>query len=137
MIFEQTEIGTIKLKNRIIRSATHEGLADENGYPTEKLIKKYVTLAKNEVGCIITGFAGIMKNGKTNNYNMLMIDNDSFIDSYSKITNEIHKYDTPIILQIAHCGRQTRSKTTGFPIVAPSPVKDKTYREEIAKELTE
>ena len=137
MIFEQTEIGTIKLKNRIIRSATHEGLADENGYPTEKLIKKYVTLAKNEVGCIITGFAGIMKNGKTNNYNMLMIDNDSFINSYSKLTNEIHKYDTPIILQIAHCGRQTRSKTTGFPIVAPSPVKDKTYREEIAKELTD
>jgi 2,4-dienoyl-CoA reductase-like NADH-dependent reductase (Old Yellow Enzyme family) len=137
MIFEQSYLGTIKLQNRIFRSATHEGLADENGYPTEKLITKYETLAKNEVGCIITGFAGIMQNGKTNNHNMLMIDNDSFIDSYSKLTKKVHKYNTPIILQIAHCGRQTRSKRTGFPIVAPSPVKDKTYKEETAKELTE
>ena len=29
MIFEQSDIGTIKLQNRIFRSATHEGLADE------------------------------------------------------------------------------------------------------------
>jgi 2,4-dienoyl-CoA reductase-like NADH-dependent reductase (Old Yellow Enzyme family) len=137
MIFEKTEIGTIKLKNRIFRSATHEGLADEKGYPTDKLIKRYEILAKNDVGCIITGFAGIMQNGKTNNHNMLMINNDSFIDSYAKLTSKIHEYDVPIILQIAHCGRQTRSKTTGLPIVAPSPVKDKTYKEETAKELTE
>jgi 2,4-dienoyl-CoA reductase-like NADH-dependent reductase (Old Yellow Enzyme family) len=112
-------------------------LADAKGYPTDKLIKRYEILAKNDVGCIITGFAGIMQNGKTNNHNMLMINNDSFIDSYAKLTCKIHEYGVPIILQIAHCGRQTRSKTTGLPIVAPSPVKDKTYKEETAKELTE
>lgn len=137
MIFEQSAIGKIKLRNRIIRSSTHEGLADEKGYPTEKLIKRYENLAKNEVGCIITGFAGIMQDGKTNNHNMLMIDNDSFIKPFADLTEKIHKYNTPIILQIAHCGKQTRSKTTGLPVVAPSPVKDKMYKEEIAKELSE
>ena len=40
-IFEPSEIDSIKLKNRIIRSATHEGLADEEGYPTDLLLRKY------------------------------------------------------------------------------------------------
>lgn len=54
-IFEKYNLNGIEINNRIIRSATHDGLADENGAPTEKLIKKYETLAKNNVGCIITG----------------------------------------------------------------------------------
>ncbi len=137
MIFEKTELGTIKLNNRVFRSATHEGLADNNGYPTEKLIKRYETLAKNEIGCIITGFAGIMLNGKSAYHNMLMINDDSFIESYKKLTNRIHNYDTSIILQIAHCGRQTRSCVTGFQTVAPSAIKDKSFREDRPKELSE
>ncbi len=131
MIFEQSSIRTITLKNKIIRSA------DESGYPTDKLLMKYEVLAKNEVGCIITGYAGIMQNGKTNYNNMLMIHDDSFIDSYKRITQKIHEYQTPIIIQIAHCGRQTRSKTTGFPTVAPSAIKDKFFNEQTPKELSE
>jgi 2,4-dienoyl-CoA reductase-like NADH-dependent reductase (Old Yellow Enzyme family) len=137
MVFEQAEIGTIKLKNRIIRSATHEGLADGQGYPTDSLLKKYEVLAKNDVGCIITGYAGIMQNGKTNQHNMLMINDDSFVDSYKIITQKIHEFQTSIILQIAHCGRQTRSKITGLPTVAPSAIKDKSFNEETPKELSE
>jgi len=136
-VFETAEIGTIKLRNRIIRSATHEGLADEQGYPTDNLLKKYETLAKNEVACIITGLAGVMRNGKSSSYNMLMIDNDSFIDSYKLITQKIHENEASIILQIAHCGGQTRSKITGLPTVAPSAIKSKSFAETRPKELSE
>ena len=87
-----SKIDSIQLRNRIIHSATHEGLADERGYPTDLLLKKYEMLAKNDVGCIITGFAGVMQNGKSNTHNMLMIDNDPFIDSYKQVTQRIHKY---------------------------------------------
>jgi 2,4-dienoyl-CoA reductase-like NADH-dependent reductase (Old Yellow Enzyme family) len=44
-VFEEARIAGIELKNRIIRSATHEGMSDENGRPTEELIKKYEQLA--------------------------------------------------------------------------------------------
>lgn len=136
-VFEGANISTIKLRNRILRSATHEGLADEFGNPTEKLIKKYIELAKNNVGAIITGYAGIQQNGKSPLYNMLMIDNDEKIDLYKKLVNAVHEYNTPIILQIAHCGRQTSSESTGVYKVAPSAIKDKVYDEETPKELTE
>ena len=39
------KLGGITFSNRIIRSATFEGMSDENGKPTEQLIKKYEALA--------------------------------------------------------------------------------------------
>ncbi len=136
-IFEHTSLAGIKLKNRIIRSATHEGMADEKGFPTEKLKKLYIRLAKGGVGAIITGYAAIQADGKSSAFAMTMIDNDDSIPAYREITNAVHEYDTPIIMQIAHCGRQTRSKSTGLRTVAPSAIRDAFYNEDMPKELSE
>ena len=136
-VFGDAEIAGVKIKNRIIRSATHEGMADKNGSPTEMLMKKYELLARGEVGAIITGYAGVQQDGKCSLYNSLMIDNDSYIKSFQEMTRRVHEHDTAIFLQIAHCGRQTRSKKTGFPTVAPSPIRDKMYSEEIPHALSE
>ncbi|MBN1365407.1 MAG: NADH:flavin oxidoreductase [Syntrophaceae bacterium] len=136
-VFEPASLAGIKLKNRIIRSATHEGMADEKGFPTEKLKKLYVNLAKGETGAIITGYAGIQPDGKTCLFNMIMIDSDDKIPAYKEITDAVHEYGTPIVMQIAHCGRQTRSKITGLPTVAPSAMRHKFYSEDKPKELSE
>ncbi|MBU0995793.1 MAG: NADH:flavin oxidoreductase [Proteobacteria bacterium] len=136
-VFERVSLAGIHLKNRIIRSATHEGMADDNGFPTEKLKKLYIRLAKGGVGAIITGYAGVQADGKTCFVNMTMIDRDDKIPAYLEITDAVHEYETPIIMQIAHCGRQTRSKTTGFPTVAPSAIRDMFYNEDMPKALSE
>lgn len=135
MIFDNVDFGNIKLKNRIVRSATHDGLADSNGAPTEKLIRKYEYLAKNEVGCIITGYAGVSENGMSPYPAMLKIHNDQNLDEYKKLVFAVHKYNTPIILQIAHCGRQTSSKVIGCQKVAPTAKRHLFYPDK-AKELT-
>lgn len=122
MLFEQTHISGISVKNRIIRSATHDGLADENGAPSDKLISKYEHLARNEIGCIITGYAAVSKNGVSPYPGMLRIYDDSVIEKYKELTSAVHKHNTPIVLQIAHCGRQTSSKAIGCQKVAPSDV---------------
>lgn len=136
MIFDSTIISNIKVDNRIFRSATHDGLALENGAPSERLIKRYENMAKNEVGCIITGYAGVSKNGVSPYPAMLKIYDDSVIDEYKKLTDAVHKHNTPIVLQIAHCGRQTSSKAIGVQKVAPSNVLHPFYPDS-AKELTE
>lgn len=136
MIFEKTNIGKIEIKNRIIRSATHDGLADENGAPTQRLIAKYENLAKNDVGLIITGYAGVSENGMSPYPAMLKIHNDDNIEKYKKLVSAVHQYDTPIVLQIAHCGRQTSSKVIGVHKVAPTSKRHLFYPDK-AKELTE
>lgn len=135
--FEQTQIAGMELKNRIIRSATYEGMADENGFPNEKLKNLYIRLAKGGVGAIITGYAAVQANGRSHAFSQAMIDNDKSIPAYKEITDAVHEFDTRIIMQISHCGRQTRSKTTGFPIVAPSALRNSFYNEDMPKELSE
>lgn len=136
MLFEKTEISGIDVNNRIFRSATHDGLADECGRPTEKLIRKYEYFAKNDVGCIITGYAAVSPNGVSPYPGMLKIFDDEVIESYKELTDAVHKYDTPVVLQIAHCGRQTSSKTIGTDKVAPSDVLHFLYPDK-SKVLTE
>jgi len=55
LVFEPKEIGRLNIKNRLVRSATYEALASEDGTVTEKLVELYKTLAEGGVGLIITG----------------------------------------------------------------------------------
>jgi 2,4-dienoyl-CoA reductase-like NADH-dependent reductase (Old Yellow Enzyme family) len=135
--FSEIYLGNIKLKNKIIRSATHEGMADEDGFPKESLKKLYVRLAKGGAGAIITGETGVQKDGKSSWLNMLMIDNDEVVPALKELTDAVHEYETPIILQIAHCGRQTRSKAIGYKPSAPSAKRHKFYSEDLPKKLSE
>jgi 2,4-dienoyl-CoA reductase-like NADH-dependent reductase (Old Yellow Enzyme family) len=63
-IFKESKIAGIKLKNRIIRSATHEGFADTSGKPLRQLEDLYMKLATGGAGAVITGFTGVQQNGK-------------------------------------------------------------------------
>ncbi len=136
MLFDNTTVSGIRVRNRIIRSATHDGLADENGAPGDKLIAGYERLAKNETGCIITGYAAVSRNGVSPYPRMLKFYDDCLIEKYKELTDAVHCHGTPIVLQIAHCGRQTSSKVIGEQKVAPSDVFHAFYPDK-AKELTD
>lgn len=136
MLFNETKISDLAVKNRIIRSATHDGLADENGAPSDKLIAKYEHLAKSEIGCIITGYAAVSRNGVSPYPRMMKIYDDNVIGKYKELTDAVHRHGVPLVLQIAHCGRQTSSKAIGQQKVAPSNVLHAFYPDK-AKELTE
>jgi 2,4-dienoyl-CoA reductase-like NADH-dependent reductase (Old Yellow Enzyme family) len=134
VLFEKTKIKGLELKNRLIRSATHEAMADDNGSPTESLFTLYERLAKGGVGLITTGFAFVARDGKVKD--QLGMDNDGLISKYRDLTNFVHQNGTAIAMQIVHCGRQTIEEYTGSQPIAPSPVKDKTYLVK-PKEMTE
>ena len=49
VLFEKTKIKGMELKNRLVRSATHEAMADDEGFPTDRIFKLYERLAKGGV----------------------------------------------------------------------------------------
>jgi len=136
-IFKPACIGGIPVRNRFIRSATHEGMADTPGSPMESLQKLYLRLARGGVGAIVTGYAGVLPQGRCSFPGMLMMHSDALVPAYRRLVNAVHQEGVPIIMQLAHCGAQTRSAVTGMSTVAPSPVRDRYYSEELPMELTE
>src|SRR5512145_208131 len=97
--FEPCELAGISLRNRIVRSATHEGMADEHGLPMPALTRKYVQLARGGIGAIITGYAGVQAEGRCAYHRMLMIEHDESIPAYRALVDAVHAENTPIILQ--------------------------------------
>ena len=45
-LFETTAINGMTLQNRLVRSATWEGMCEQDGKPTEKVVNWYRELAK-------------------------------------------------------------------------------------------
>jgi 2,4-dienoyl-CoA reductase-like NADH-dependent reductase (Old Yellow Enzyme family) len=124
-LFDETKINGMLLKNRLVRSATHEAMADENGFPTERLYKLYERLAKGGVGLIISGYTYVSRDGKSDA--MLGIDSDQLIPNYRELVNQVHQNGARIAMQINHCGRQTTKEMTGSQPIAPSAVKEKVF----------
>lgn len=119
-VFEETRIGRIKLKNRILRSGTFEGMCDKDGIPKDIYYSMYEELAKNELGGIITGFTYISPEGKAMQPGQAGIDLPEKVPFFRKLTDLIHNYNCRIFLQIAHTGRQTRTIDTGMEVVGCS-----------------
>ena len=123
VLFEKTEIKGMELKNRLVRSATNEAMANDEGFPTDRLFKLYEGLVKGGVGLIITGYTYVSHDGKFKA--MLGIDTDEHISKYRELVNHVHQNGAKIAMQINHCGRQTTKEMTGTQPIAPSAVKDK------------
>ncbi|MEA1984106.1 MAG: NADH:flavin oxidoreductase [Euryarchaeota archaeon] len=122
MLFEPINIADLTVSNRLVRSATNEWLAEDDGTPTEAIGDMYEELARNKVGLIITGYSYVDPKGKSNDRQQGIFD-DRSIAPYRAITTRVHKYDSRIFLQIVHGGRQSMV-TDGGPILAPSAVRD-------------
>ena len=62
-VFEENELVGIKLANRIIRSATGDVMADEQGHPSKEHANLYLQLAKGGVGAIVTSCLNVDPKG--------------------------------------------------------------------------
>ena len=84
-LFEETVINGMILKNRLVRSATWEGMCEQDGRPTERLIDTYRDLTKGDIGLIISGYAFVRPEGKQLPGKM-GIHTDDFSNEYKKMT---------------------------------------------------
>lgn len=98
-LFEPAVLGELQLKNRIIRSATWEGLADKEGNITEELLAVYEELAKGGAGAIITGFTSVTDDDCYIEA-AARLSHDELIPGHKKLTELCHQYDTPVLAQL-------------------------------------
>jgi len=136
ILFTPFTINGLTFKNRTIRSATNDYLADrETGTVTSRQIDLYTELARGKVGGIISGFLFIHPSGKSSP-GQTGIFSDNHVSGLSELTRAVHKEGGKIIAQLVHGGRQARPKYCGGEVIAPSKVED-TKTRIIPREMTE
>ncbi|MCJ7622485.1 MAG: NADH:flavin oxidoreductase [Anaerolineaceae bacterium] len=132
-LFEPGKIGTLELPNRLVRSATAERMATEDGYVTPKLKALYKELAEGGVGLIISGHMYVHPGGKCHP-EMTAVYDDKFIPGLSELADTVHQAGGKVVVQINHGGLQSSEETVADPI-APSTV-DEEYLARPAREIT-
>lgn len=125
-LFKPITINGLTLKNRLVRSATWEGMADADGRPTQKLIDSYKNLVAGGVGLIITGFAYVRPDGKQLPGKMGLY-NDDFSAEYRAMTEAVHEAGGKIAIQLVHAGGQVQQQSGQPKTVAPSAVEVAQY----------
>jgi len=124
--FAPTNIGSLRLANRIVMPAIHLCYTPE-GFVTDRLIDFYVERATGGVGLIIVGGCPVDEYGGGGF--IIGLSDDKFIPGLTKLTQSVHEYGVPLAAQLYHAGRYSLSAHIGRQPVAPSAVKSLLTRE--------
>ncbi len=119
-LLREGHIGSVTLRNRVIRAGTSESMAEpESGIMTMPLLDLYERLAANRIGGIITGHLFVHPRGKYAR-GQTGIHNDNMLAGLMDLTDRVHRHGGVIFAQLAHAGSQSR--VPGNTPLAPSPV---------------
>ncbi len=102
-LFEPTVIKGMQLKNRFVRSATHEAMADLDGTVKDQLLQCMAELVRGEVGLIITGHAHVVREGQAGPRQMGVY-SDAMNDGLKRVCSVIHENGGVVAIQLAHAG---------------------------------
>ncbi|MFH1295885.1 MAG: NAD(P)/FAD-dependent oxidoreductase [Bacteroidota bacterium] len=113
-------IGTLKLKNRIVKAPQHTGLSNPDGSVTDRMLRYYSDVAKGGVGMIVVEYAWIDNDASRASPCQLGIASMDHIPGLSLLAQTIQANGAKAAIQISHAGRQ--KFTLSKPIKAPSRV---------------
>jgi 2,4-dienoyl-CoA reductase-like NADH-dependent reductase (Old Yellow Enzyme family) len=103
-------IGPLETRNRIIKTATFEGMTDE-GRVTDALIAHHAGMAAGGVALTTVAYGAVEDRGRTFS-RQLLVDRDSE-PGLSALASAVHRHGGAVSLQLAHCG--------GFSKIAAPP----------------
>jgi len=99
-IFEPVAMRGLTTRNRLVRSATWEGVATPAGGIGDQALAIYDELAAGGVGLIIGGFTSVAGNDTYIDGQMRLSD-DALTPDYRRLCDQVHSHGVPIMAQLA------------------------------------
>ena len=116
MLFSQSKLGPITLRNRTIRAAAFEGMCPGNN-PSEQLFNYHTSVAAGGIGMTTLAYASVTQSGLSFPHQLWL--RKEVIPELKKITDAIHKEGAAASIQIGHCGNMSKKSVAGqLPISA-------------------
>jgi len=119
-LFQPLKVGKTEIKNRIFMPPISTNLANK-GYVTDELIQHYGARAKGGVGLIVSEVVTVEP---TYIYlpGDMSIHDDSFIEGWTKLFAEVHKYGCKLLPQLFHPAYMAFPVPGTPQLIAPSNV---------------
>ena len=124
-LFSPLQIGSVTLKNRIVKSSAGSEHQDNNYWPTDKALAFYGEFCKSGIGmvCYESGIVttppdGMESEGGIEGVNSMDITKDEYIPAHEHIAKFFHDYDTPIIAQMFDMTMYTGSASSTLHVFA-------------------
>jgi len=139
-LFEPGRIGSVRTKNRLIKTGSHPGFFPyEHGYIPQAVKDYYGAMARGGVGLIVVGAAELDYPIGTVPGMGYRIDDDAYIAGLSDVTQAIHTHDCRAFIQVFHMGPMHPEIVSGHrPVAASSLAQSDCPRPQfsVARELT-
>lgn len=119
-LFTPIKVGKKEIKNRVFMPPISTNLAD-NGYVTQELINHYSARAKGGVGLIVSEVVTVEPVYVYLPGDMSIHD-DSYIEGWRKVFEEVHKYGTVLLPQLFHPAHMAFPMPGTPQLIAPSNV---------------
>ena len=117
-VFAPGKIGTLTLKNRVVKAPQSSGMSNMDGTVSERLVRYYRDQAAGGAGLIVVEYAYVDDIGAKSAHCHLGISNNEHIPGLAWLAENIKEMGAAAGIQIEHCGRQKFLGTQ--PICAPS-----------------
>lgn len=103
-------IGPLRLRNRILKTATFEGMTPE-GRVTPALIAHHAAMAAQGVGLTTVAYGAVEDGGRTF-AKQLLVDQNAGL---AALAQSVHEHGGAVSLQLAHCGGFSKHATPKGP----------------------
>jgi 2,4-dienoyl-CoA reductase-like NADH-dependent reductase (Old Yellow Enzyme family) len=118
-VFSPGRLGELDLRNRVIKTATFEGMCP-GGEVTEPLIEHHRAMAAGGVGMTTVAYCSVSPDGRTYGHQMYM--RPEILPGLRRLTEAVHAEGAAAALQLGHCGYFASKKVIGVAPLSPSKV---------------
>ena len=105
-VFSAARLGALELRNRIIKTATYEGMSP-GGVPSDALIRHHRDLAAGGVAMTTVAYCAVSPNGRTFEQQMYM--REAIVPKLRQLTDAVHEEGAAVSIQLGHCGFFSRN----------------------------
>jgi 2,4-dienoyl-CoA reductase-like NADH-dependent reductase (Old Yellow Enzyme family) len=115
--FEPASLGPVRLRNRVIKAATFEGVMPR-GAVTDDLIGFHRAVAAGGVGMTTVAYGAVSPGGRVNRNTLVF--RPELVPDLVRLTDAIHAEGAAASVQLGHAGLVGNAGTKSRPTLAPS-----------------
>ncbi|MBC9716728.1 NADH:flavin oxidoreductase [Streptomyces sp. TRM66268-LWL] len=135
-VFAPVRLGPLRLRNRIIKAATFEGVVPD-GLVTDELIAYHRRPAEGGVGMSTVAYCAVAPEGRTQRGQLWM--RPEALPGLRRLTDAVHEAGAAVSLQLGHAGPVADARSNGMRALSPmgefSPVSLRRNRAATAEDL--